>query len=82
MTVALVHGNPETADVWDPLVDALGCLEVVRLSPPGFGMPAPSSWQATPTAYRDWLTRTLEALRRPVHLVGHDWAARTSSTSR
>ncbi|MDT5218539.1 MAG: hypothetical protein QOF15_644, partial [Mycobacterium sp.] len=37
MTVVLVHGNPETAAIWGPLVDALGRKDVVRLSPPGFG---------------------------------------------
>ncbi len=42
MTTVLVHGNPETAAVWDPLLEALGTLgvpgeQVVRLSPPGFG---------------------------------------------
>jgi pimeloyl-ACP methyl ester carboxylesterase len=35
VTVVLVHGNPETDAVWDPLVDALGRTDVVRLSPPG-----------------------------------------------
>ena len=39
MTLVLVHGNPETDALWDPLVDALGRTDVVRLSPPGFGAP-------------------------------------------
>lgn len=38
MTVVLVHGNPETDAIWDPLVAALGRDDVVRLSPPGFGV--------------------------------------------
>jgi pimeloyl-ACP methyl ester carboxylesterase len=37
MTVVLVHGNPETDAVWDPVVELLGRDDVVRLSPPGFG---------------------------------------------
>ena len=73
MTVVLVHGNPETDGIWEPLVDALGARDVVRLSPPGFGAPVPPGWRATPTAYRDWLAAKLEALAQPVDLVGHDW---------
>lgn len=72
----LVHGVPETAAVWDPLVDrlvALGHEQPVRLSPPGFGAPTPAGWGATPEDYRSWLVAELEALDRPVHLVGHDW---------
>jgi hypothetical protein len=41
MTVVLVRGNPETDAVWDPLVEALGRDDVVRLSRPGFGAPLP-----------------------------------------
>ncbi|MGH3577685.1 MAG: alpha/beta hydrolase, partial [Mycobacterium sp.] len=33
MSVVLVHGNPETADIWGPLIDALGRDDVVCLSP-------------------------------------------------
>ena len=45
MTCVLVHGNPETDVIWDPLVRALaaqGVADVVRLSPPGFGAPLPA----------------------------------------
>lgn len=76
MTVVLVHGNPETADVWGPLVDRLGGREVVRLSPPGFGAPVPDGFDATMDGYRDWLVAELESLTGstgPVDLVGHDW---------
>jgi pimeloyl-ACP methyl ester carboxylesterase len=55
MTVVLVHGNPETDAIWDPLVDALEREDVVRLSPPGFGSPLPDDFPATYIAYRDWL---------------------------
>jgi pimeloyl-ACP methyl ester carboxylesterase len=51
VTVVLVHGNPETAEVWDQLVDALERPDVIRLSPPGFGAPAALDWPASPTAY-------------------------------
>jgi pimeloyl-ACP methyl ester carboxylesterase len=73
MTVALVHGNPETDAIWGPLVDALGRDDVVRLSPPGFGAPLPDTFSATYLAYRDWLEDELEGLGEPVDVVGHDW---------
>jgi len=73
MAVVLVHGNPETAEIWDPLVDALGREDVVRLSPPGFGAPLPDDFPATYLAYRDWLEGELEDVGEPVDLVGHDW---------
>lgn len=73
MTVVLVHGNPETDAIWDPLVDALGRDDVVRLSPPGFGAPLPDDFAATYLDYRDWLERELERFDDPVDLVGHDW---------
>jgi pimeloyl-ACP methyl ester carboxylesterase len=76
VTVVLVHGNPETAALWDPLVAALGergVSDVVRLSPPGFGAPVPAGFDATVDGYRDWLLAELEGLDGPIDLVGHDW---------
>ena len=76
MTVVLVHGVPETAAVWDPLVEQFGVLgetDVLRLSPPGFGAQVPDGFSATMEGYRDWLIGELETLGRPVDLVGHDW---------
>lgn len=73
MTLVLVHGNPETAALWGPLVDALGRDDVVRLSPPGFGSPLPDDFAATYLAYRDWLEGELERVDGPIDLVGHDW---------
>jgi pimeloyl-ACP methyl ester carboxylesterase len=73
MTVVLVHGNPETDALWGPLVAELGRDDIVRLSPPGFGAPAPDGWGATVEEYRRWLVGELEAIGEPVDLVGHDW---------
>jgi pimeloyl-ACP methyl ester carboxylesterase len=73
MTIVLVHGNPETAAIWDPLVDALGRTDVVRLSPPGFGAPMDDRFPGTYLAYRDWLEDALELFDEPVNVVGHDW---------
>jgi pimeloyl-ACP methyl ester carboxylesterase len=73
MTVVLVHGNPETDAVWEPLVAELRRDDVVRLSPPGWGAPVPDGFGATVEEYRRWLVAELEALGEPVDLVGHDW---------
>ncbi|OBA71609.1 alpha/beta hydrolase [Mycobacterium sp. 1554424.7] len=73
MTVVLVHGNPETAAIWGPLVEAVGREDVVLLSPPGFGAPLPDDFPATYLAYRDWLEAELERIEPPIDLVGHDW---------
>src|SRR5690348_9443955 len=73
MTAVFVHGNPETAAVWGPLLAELGRDDVVRLSPPGFGAPLPDGFGATVLEYREWLVAEVEALGGPVDLVGHDW---------
>ncbi len=73
MSVVFVHGNPETAAIWGPLVTALGRDDVVLLSPPGFGAPLPEGFGATFLEYRDWLEAELEKLDQPIDLVGHDW---------
>ena len=76
MTTVFVHGNPEIAAVWDPLVVRLreiGHEEPVRLSPPGFGFPVPDTFVASVDGYRDWLIKELETIGHPVDLVGHDW---------
>lgn len=69
----LVHGNPETDAVWNPLLAELGRDDIVCLSPPGFGAPIPPGFGATVGEYRDWLVGRLEAFDGPVDLVGHDW---------
>lgn len=73
MAAVFVHGNPETAAIWGPLVAVLGRDDVVLLSPPGFGAPLPDGFGATFTEYRDWLEAELEAIDAPIDLVGHDW---------
>ncbi len=68
-----VHGNPETAAVWAPLLAALGREDVDTLSPPGFGAPVPEGFGATGDEYAAWLVSELERQPEPVDLVGHDW---------
>ncbi|WP_063730587.1 alpha/beta fold hydrolase [Streptomyces sp. RTd22] len=75
MTIVFVHGNPETAAVWDRLLPELKRTRphLVCLSPPGFGAPLPAGFGATVTDYRDWLIGELTRFAEPVDLVGHDW---------
>ncbi|MFN3220072.1 MAG: alpha/beta fold hydrolase [Acidimicrobiales bacterium] len=78
MTVAFVHGNPETSAIWGRLIAELaarGVDDIVTLSPPGFGVPVPDGFGATQDEYRDWLVAELTALGGDVDLVGHDWGA-------
>lgn len=78
MTAVFVHGNPETAAIWRPMLEQLdsvelGSVDPICLSPPGFGSPVPDGWGATRVEYLDWLTGELESIGEPVDLVGHDW---------
>lgn len=76
MTAVMVHGVPETARVWDPLVASLEKLGVPtprRWSPPGFGAPVPAGFTPGPESYRAALVAELESIGEPVDLVGHDW---------
>jgi pimeloyl-ACP methyl ester carboxylesterase len=75
MTVVLVHGNPETSAVWEPLLAAIDRDDVVTLSPPGFGAPVLAGFGATYDEYVSWLAGELAAIGEPVDLVGHDWGA-------
>jgi pimeloyl-ACP methyl ester carboxylesterase len=71
--LVLVHGNPENAAVWGPLLAELDRDDAFTLSPPGFGVPASTGFAATVSGYRHWLEDQLEDFGRPVDLVGHDW---------
>ena len=69
----LVHGNPETAAIWGPLIEVLDRTDVDTISPPGFGAPVPDGFGATGDEYAAWLAAELEKYHEPVDLVGHDW---------
>ena len=78
MPKVFVHGVPETNRIWEFLFDELrarGEEDIVALSPPGFGAPVPSEFEATRTGYLTWLVDQLEILGGNVDLVGHDWGA-------
>jgi pimeloyl-ACP methyl ester carboxylesterase len=68
-----VHGVPDTAAMWEPLVARLQRTDVVTLALPGFGNARPEGFAATKEAYADWLVGQIEAFGEPVDIVGHDW---------
>jgi pimeloyl-ACP methyl ester carboxylesterase len=80
MPALLVHGNPDTAHLWDRVVEHLGPYgqEIVAVDLPGFAEPVGDDHPATKESYIDWIVEQLEALRDrggPVDLVGHDWGS-------
>lgn len=74
MTAVLVHGVPETAAVWGPLVEHLERDDVALLELPGFGRPLPEGFDPTMHGYAAWLAQELAAFD-VVDLVSHDWGA-------
>lgn len=75
--ILFVHGVPDTAILWQPLVAALGLQpdSYRALYLPGFASPLPKSFSATKDAYAAWLISRIEEAGEPVHIVGHDWGA-------
>ena len=76
MTVVLLHGNPETPIIWEPLIAELRRTDVVTPQLPGFGCAVPEGFAATKEDYVAWFTGVLEpivARHGPVDFVGHDW---------
>jgi pimeloyl-ACP methyl ester carboxylesterase len=74
---AFVHGVPDTATLWDPIVARLARDDVVALRLPGFGVPLPPGFACTKEEYAAWIVEQLHAIAAdhggPVDLVGHDW---------
>jgi len=75
MPAVFVHGVPDTASMWTPLLAELGRGDVLTPGLPGFGTPRPDGFGATKQDYAAWLTAQLEAVGEPVDLVAHDWGA-------
>jgi pimeloyl-ACP methyl ester carboxylesterase len=79
MAIVLLHGNPETPVIWEPLLGELAKLgddEFLTPQLPGFGCAVPAGFDATKEAYVEWCTTVLEdivAQHGPVDLVAHDW---------
>jgi pimeloyl-ACP methyl ester carboxylesterase len=74
MTVALVHGFPETSAIWRLLQRCLDG-DSVAIALPGLGTPRPAGFTATKDAFAGWLAEALARLDPPVDLVGHDIGA-------
>jgi pimeloyl-ACP methyl ester carboxylesterase len=75
MPVVFVHGVPDTHRVWRPVLERIRRDDSLAVSLPGFGTPVPADFGATKEEYVAWLTTSLEALPRPIDLVGHDWGS-------
>lgn len=76
MAVVLLHGNPETPVIWEPLRRALGRDDVYTPQLPGFGCAVRPGFGATKEEYAMWLVAELEPIvdeHGPVDFVGHDW---------
>jgi pimeloyl-ACP methyl ester carboxylesterase len=74
VTVALVHGFPETSAIWRPLQHELD-RESVAVAPPGLGYARPDGFTGTKDAYADWLAGTFSRFDQPLDVVGHDIGA-------
>jgi pimeloyl-ACP methyl ester carboxylesterase len=73
--LVLLHGVPETPEVWEPLMGVLRRSDVVTPRLPGFGCARPEGFESTKEEYVAWVVGELEraADEGPVDLVGHDW---------
>lgn len=76
MPAFLVHGVPDTAEMWAPIRAHLSRTDIVAPTLPGFGgEPLPAGFEPTKDAYADWLIAQVEAIGEPVDVVGHDWGS-------
>ena len=75
MPAVLVHGVPDTSQLWDRVRSRLSRTDVITPSLPGFASPVPSGFRATKEDYVDWLIERIERVGEPVDLVGHDWGS-------
>lgn len=75
MPAVLVHGVPDTAQLWDGVRAHLERADIVTPRLPGFASPLPPGFDATRESYVGWLVEQIEAIGEPVDLVGHDWGS-------
>jgi pimeloyl-ACP methyl ester carboxylesterase len=78
--IICLHGNPDSADAWTPLLDATDRLgRVIAPDLPCFGRSArvgPPAFDASLDAYIDWFEAFLDALAiNRYRLVVHDWGS-------
>ena len=74
VTLALVHGFPETPALWRPLQASLS-RDAVAVALPGLGTARPTGFTATKDAYAAALADALAQLEGPLDLIGHDIGA-------
>jgi pimeloyl-ACP methyl ester carboxylesterase len=74
VSVVLVHGLPETREIWRPLRGILD-HDSVAVTLPGFGTARRDGFTASKEAYADWLGEILSQVDKPVDVVGHDLGA-------
>jgi pimeloyl-ACP methyl ester carboxylesterase len=75
MPAVFIHGVPDTALVWRPLLQKLERRDVVSLSLPGFGNKRPPGFDPNKDSYASWVVDQLKTIDSPIDLVGHDWGA-------
>ena len=77
MPALLIHGNPDTARLWDRVREHLDPYgdEVVAADLPGFAEPAPDGFGCTKEEYVEWIADRCRELGGKVDLVGHDWGS-------
>jgi len=73
--VLLLHGNPDTADLWRATMARLPDWRCVALDLPGFGDSEPHGDAPSLPAFADWVSAALDALEigTAVHVVAHDF---------
>jgi len=75
MPAVFVHGVPDTARVWRPLLAQLSRQDTICLALPGFGAPRGAHFAPDKDSYAAWLIAELRKIDGPIDLVGHDWGA-------
>jgi pimeloyl-ACP methyl ester carboxylesterase len=77
MPALLIHGNPDSALLWDRVRENLGDYgdKIAAADLPGFAHPAPEGFACTKEGYVEWIVERLDELGGGVDLVGHDWGS-------
>lgn len=75
MPAVFIHGVPDTALVWRPLLQELKRRDVICLSLPGFGNSRPAGFNPDKDSYASWIVDRLKSIDGPIDIIGHDWGA-------
>ncbi|WP_083749976.1 alpha/beta hydrolase [Frankia sp. CcI49] len=74
VTIVLVHGVPETAEIWDGVRECLD-LPSVAVELAGFGTATPPGFAGGRDAQVAWILQQLDAVPGPIDIIGHDWGS-------